>query len=86
MPVFASQGTEVTVYRFKMFDIRSGEFVESRRWAPEKLIGEIGAKRIGEGVRTDAGNLADDGLTPHGFDPRPRTGGFQTSVPMTPRS
>ena len=86
MPVIASQGQHVTVYRFRMFDIGSGEFVESSRWAPADLIHDIRAERIGEGVQIDAGLLADDGLTPHGVDRRPRERGFQTGVSFVHRS
>jgi len=85
MPLIASQGDQVTVYRFRMFDIRSGEFVESRRWAPADLIEDIHAERIGEGVQIERSALAADGLTPHGVDPRPREGGFPRSVSSVQR-
>jgi len=80
MPVFASQGTEVTVFLFSMFDIRSNDFVESKRWATEPAITKLGAKRLGEGAKVDASKVDGDGLTPLGFDPRPQRSGFQTSV------
>lgn len=86
MPVIAIQEQQVAVYRFRMFDIGCGEFVESSRWVPADLIHDIRAERIGEGVQIDAGLLADDGLTPHGVDPRPRERGFPTGVSSVHRS
>lgn len=56
------------VWRFEMFDITHDEYVTSSRYATDKVIAEIGGRRI-EGTETEIdGNLLDaNGMTSKNF-------------------
>jgi len=85
MPVIESQGNEVMVFQFAMYDIRSDEVQRSKRWATQDFIERVSAIRVGAGVKVDASLVNSDGLTDRDFDPHRGPGGFQTEVAMTMR-
>lgn len=85
MPVFQSQGNEVMVFQFAMYNIHSDEVQQSKRWATQNFIERFGATRVGAGVKVDVSLVDANGLTDRGFDPHRGPGGFQTEVSLTQR-
>lgn len=74
--------SNVTVYRFTVYDIASDDNVRSRRWGTREGIKAVkGAVMEDTGTEIDARFVGGevDGLTERGFDPHPRTG-FRTQV------
>lgn len=80
MPVLATDGDKVWVFRFAMYDIGSDRFVESQRWATLRFIDSFNARRIGDGVEVDSSQVDANGLTQPGFNPVPGPSGFQQEV------
>ena len=74
--------SDVTVYRFTIYDIKSDTSVPSRRWGTREGIGaRRGVVLEDTRIAVDASFVGgeEEGLTVRDFDPRPRTG-FQTKV------
>jgi|GEM_PF-5299908 len=68
------------VFQFRMYDIGTDEFKESRRWATREFIEKVGGTMTGRAVRVDEDLVNEEGLTERDFDPEPRSSGFPTQV------
>lgn len=86
MPVVASDGPRVEVFKFTMYDIGTDELVQSRRWATREFIQRFGGVPTGSRVMVPADKVDVVGMSELDFDPGAGPGGFQTSVPLVPRS
>ena len=80
MPVIAEQRDVVQIFEFSSYDVRSDEFVKSRRWATLEAIKRIGGRQEAGNTRVDRDSLNEDDMTPVGFNPNPPATGFQTQV------
>lgn len=85
MPVIASDDPKVEVFKFTMYDIGTNQVVLSRRWATLQFIQRFGGVPTGAGAMVPADKVDAQGMSEVDFDPAVRTGGFQTSVPLTQR-
>ncbi len=85
MPVIASDGPKVEVFKFTMYDIGTNQVVESRRWATTDFIARFGGAPSGSGVIVPADKVDALGMSELDFDPGVAPGGFQTNVPLVPR-
>jgi len=80
MPVVQVYKPQVQVFQFKMFDIGTDEFKESRRWATREFIEKVGGVMTGRAVKVDADLVSPEGLTERDFNPVPRSPEFSTQV------
>lgn len=73
---------KVKVYRFRRYDIVSGETKKSRRWGTRKGIERICGEMLEDtAIEVDESVVGREiqGLTERDFNPNPRTG-FQAEV------
>ena len=74
--------SNVTVYRWRAYDISSDEKRESRRWATREAVEKLGGEVLEDtATQVDASVVDTDipGMTERGFDPHPHVG-FQRQV------
>lgn len=69
MPVFASEGDTVRVYRFQMYDIVSNEFVTSTRYAKKETIDKLGGRVASVAFDVPATHVNNDGFTEKDYIP-----------------
>lgn len=76
--------TTVATYQFEKYDIHSGQYIKSTRWATEEAIQRIeGARKIAETkIHVDETQLNSDieGMTEIDFNPHQRQTGPQKIV------
>ena len=73
----------VTVYRWRKYDIATDENQTSRRWATLEAIERACGERLGQGIEVDATELDPHvaGMTPRNWTPpSERHDGFQQRV------
>ena len=64
-------GDRTKVFRFKLFDMTTDDFVVSSRYATELAIAQIGAQAIsGTEIEVDGAKLDEHGMTAKKFEPR----------------
>ena len=64
-------GARTKVFRFKLFDITTDDFVVSSRYATDQAIAQIGAQAIhGTEIEIDSTKLDENGMTAKKFEPR----------------
>jgi len=80
MPIVQVYKPQVQIFQFKMFDIGTDEFKQSRRWATREFIEKVGGLMTGRSARVDEDVVSDEGLTARDFDPEHRPSGFPTHV------
>lgn len=68
MPVIASTEPKLTVYRFRVYDIRDDDFKLSARYATREIIAKIGGEPVGGGYEIPEAD-APSGFTDRGYDP-----------------
>ncbi len=71
---------QVQIFQFKMFDIGTDEFKESRRWATREFIERVGGLMTGRAVKVDEDLVSAEGLAERDFNPEPRGAGFPSHV------
>lgn len=74
--------SEVTIYRFKLYDITTDENRESRRWATREAVERLGGEVLEDtATEVDASVVATNvfSMTERNFDPY-RHVGFQRVV------
>jgi hypothetical protein len=69
MPVFATQGGTIRVYRFQVYDIVRDELVTSTRMASAPAIERIRAVRGAVSFEVPSEHLDSDGFTQKDYDP-----------------
>lgn len=80
MPTFQVYKPQVQIFQFKMFDIGTDEFKQSRRWATREFIEKVGGLMTGRTARVDEDVVNPEGLTERDFNPEPRSPGFPSQV------
>ena len=79
----AIPSTKITVYRFRMYDIRADNWTVSKRMGTRDAIDAVRGSVL-EDTAVDVDEEAIDsdipGLTETGFNPKPQRKGFQTSM------
>jgi hypothetical protein len=68
------------VFQFRMYDIGTDEFKQSRRWATREFIEKVGGLMTGRAAKVDEDMVSPEGLTERNFDPEPRVSGFPSQV------
>lgn len=63
MPVTVIAGQRVRVYRFRVYDVASDEFVTSTRLALEPAIERIGAIKAGVPIEVPWEDVDEEGFT-----------------------
>ena len=80
MPVIASDGPKVEVFKFTMYDISTNQIVESRRWATKDFIARFGGVPAGRGVTVPADKVDALGMSELDFDSDAGPDGSQEQV------
>jgi hypothetical protein len=68
MTVIASQGNRTAVFRFKMYDINSNQFITSRRYATMRTIEQLHAIQAGPSIEVPHDAVDGDGFTAIDYD------------------
>lgn len=69
--------SKVTIYRFKIYDIRNDEYHRSLRWAALEAIKSVGGVALRDtAAEVDSSVVGPHipGMTERGFNPHARTG------------
>jgi len=80
MPVVQVYKPQKQVFQFKMYDVASDEFRQSRRWATREFIEKVGGLMTGRAAKVDEELVDEEGLTARDFEPEPKSSGFPTHV------
>lgn len=80
MPTVQVYKPQVQIFQFKMFDIGTDQFKQSRRWATREFIEKVGGLMTGRSARVDEDLVSPEGLTECDFTPESRTPGLPRQV------
>jgi len=62
-------GCKAKVYRWRKWDIRTGDWIISTRWATLEAIKGVEGEAMGEGVEVDPSVVNAEGMTAKHFEP-----------------